>query len=182
MEKVINLKKIYSEKKSSDSKNTKKTKNKTNPDIKFQWRALEYEYYIKNKSWFIFWGIFALILSVLAVFQKNYLFLLVVGLGYFCVIMYTIRKPNICNFAITAKGIRINNILYKFSNLKSFCISSFDNGKEIRFQGKKIFMPEIKIPLKDHNPNKIRKFLIKHLPEKEQEESITENLAKFFKF
>ena len=178
MEKVINLKKIYSEKKSPKPKNTKKTKNKT--DIKFQWRALEYEYYIKNKSWFIFWGIFALILSILAIFQKNYLFLLVVGLGYFCVIMYTIRKPNLCNFAITTNGVRIDNILYNFSNLKSFYISN--DGKEIRFQGKKIFMPEIKIPLKNQDPDKIRKFLIKYLPEKEQEESITENLAKFFKF
>ena len=81
------------------------------------------------------------------------------------------------------KGLKIDENIYAFDHLKSFWI--FYDPPEIKFlsiESKKIFMPRIIIPIADENPNKIREFLLKYLPEIEQRESLIDILARRLRY
>ncbi|MBU2472609.1 hypothetical protein KKE74_01085 [Patescibacteria group bacterium] len=148
-----------------------------------KWSASEFEYYNKEKSWFIIAGIFAGILFLWALFTKNILFALLVGLGYFSIIVHGLKKPKNIDLAITPKGVQIEKTVYPFDNLKSFWIFyDPDGSKEISLRSKKTIMPYIKIPLGSQNPAEIRKILIKYLPERKHTESLIDNISKGLRF
>lgn len=149
---------------------------------KISWKTPEYEYYPKNKKWIAILGIAAAILFLIGLLLKNYLFCILIGLSFFAIAIYAFRKPEIIKITIDYKGIKIDNILYKYENLRSFWIFYDPPIKELSLRSKKTIMPYIKIPFNDQSPTKIRKILIQHLPEKKHRESIIENLARQIKF
>jgi hypothetical protein len=87
--------------------------------------------------------------------------------------MYANKEPRIIKFKINEKGMEFDGRLHDFDTLRSFWL--FYNPpeeKELSFRSKKTFFPYIKIPLAEQNPNEIREFLLKFLPEKRHRESI----------
>lgn len=148
-----------------------------------KWIAPEFEHYQKNKMWFIVVGLIATALIIWALLSRNFLFALLIGLSFFSIIVYGLKKPRNIHLAITPKGVKVGKTLYEFSNLKSFWIFyDLPKLKEISIRSKKTFMPYIKLPLGEQNPINVRRMLIKYLPEKKQERSVIENLAKELRF
>lgn len=139
----------------------------------FIWKAPEFTKKTKNKSWFIVPGIITIILGIFSLFTENFLFLIVIILTFFVFYIYANKEPWIIKFKINEKGIEIDKRVYDFDSLKSFWIF-YDppEQKEISFRSKKTFLPYVRIPLADQNPNEIRKFLLKFLPEKHHKESL----------
>ena len=180
MPNIINLK----EKNKEQEKQVKKPE-PVKDDIKthLEWITPEFEYYKKSKNWFIVTSIIAGILLLIAIFTKNFLFGLLIGISYFLITTYSSKKPNDVKLSIGPKGIKINNILYEFENLKSFWIF-YDPPKikELSLRSKKTVMPYIKAPIGNENPVEIRRILIKYLPEKKHKESAIDNLARNLKF
>ena len=157
-----------------------KTKN-LKPNL--EWTALEFESYPKNRTWLLVSGTIAVSLSLWAIFNKNFLFLLLIGLAYFSLAVFAFKQPRQIRFAITPSGIMIDKTLYLFKDLKSFWI--FEQGpqiKELSLVSRKTLMPYIKVPLGQQNPAVVRQKLIKYLPEKRQEESLIDNLARYFRY
>ncbi|MFC1700685.1 hypothetical protein ACFLZ0_00855 [Patescibacteria group bacterium] len=150
---------------------------------KIEWAVPEYNYYKKTKSWFTIAGIIFIILLLWSIWTKNVLFVMFIVLSYFLIIIFALKKPKIAYISIQPKGININANFYDFDKLKSFWIFYTPTGiKEISLQCKKKTIPYIRIPLGDQNPVRIRKFLIKYIPEDKQEESLIDNLFRSLKF
>ncbi|PIV10384.1 MAG: hypothetical protein COS49_00800 [Candidatus Portnoybacteria bacterium CG03_land_8_20_14_0_80_41_10] len=148
-----------------------------------EWTAPEFEYYRKDKSWLVIAGLIAAGLFLWALLTKNIIFALLIGLSYFTVITYGLKKPASVKLAVTAKGIKINQALYEFDNLKSFWIFyQPPQIREISLRSKKTIMPYIKIPLGEQNPVEIRKILLKYLPERRHKESLIDNLSRSLRF
>jgi len=148
-----------------------------------EWSALEFIKYKKNPFWFIIGGLIALGLLIFALISRNFIFALLIILAAFSLYIWSQKEPRKIKFAITARGIMIEKNLYNFDNLKSFWL--FYDPPEIKYlslESKKLFMPYIKIPLGDEDPNKIRELLLKFLPEVKQEESLIDALARHLKF
>jgi hypothetical protein len=150
----------------------KKIKKKTAlPQI--EWKAPEFPNRKKSKSWFIIPALITIAVGVFALITENLLFLIVIVLGFFVFYIYANKEPRIIKFKINEKGIETAGSLHDFDSLRSFWI--FYNPpeqKELSLRSRKIFIPYIRIPLGDENPNEIRKFLLKYLPEKRHRESI----------
>ena len=180
MPNILNLK----EKNKVEKKQVKRTKPIKNViKTHLKWTAPEFEYYNKNKQWFIITGVIAGILFLIAIFTKNFLFGLLIGMSYFLVMTYSTKEPKDIQISITPKGIMIENALYEFENLRSFWI--FYNPpviRELSLRSKKTIMPYIKISLGEENPVNIRRALIKYLPEKKHKESTIDNLARNLRF
>jgi len=148
-----------------------------------EWSAPEFVQYSKNKSWFIIVGLIAAGLFLWALLIKNLLFALLIGLSFFSLVTFALKKPREIRLAITSKGIKIDKTLYSFDNLKSFWIFyEPPEVKELSLRSKKTIMPYIKISLAEQNPAEVRKFLIKYLPERKHKESLIDNLARQLKF
>lgn len=139
----------------------------------FEWKAPEFDKKEKSKSWFIIPGIITIVLGIFALVAENILFLIVIILAFFVFYVYANKKPRIIKFKIDEKGIEIDERLHDFDSLKSFWL--FYNPpeqKELSLRSKKTFFPYVHVPLAKENPNEIRKFLLRFLPEKKHSESI----------
>ena len=148
-----------------------------------KWTAPEFTQYSKSKSWFIVAGLIAGGLFLWALLTKNLLLALLIGLSYFSITVFALKKPRQINLAIIAKGIKIDKTLYEFDNLKSFWIFyEPPQVKELSLRSKKTIMPYIKIPLGEQNPVEVRRLLLKYLPERKHKESLIDNLARSLRF
>ncbi|HUT96076.1 MAG TPA: hypothetical protein VMW82_00695 [Candidatus Paceibacterota bacterium] len=139
----------------------------------FTWEAPEFEKTEKNKSWFIFPAIIVIILGIIALITDNILFLILILLAFLTFYLYAKKEPRIIKFKVNERGIEVDNRLYAFDSIRSFWI--FYNPpmeKEISFRSRKSFSPYIKISLADQNPNEIRKYLLRFLPEKRHKVSL----------
>jgi hypothetical protein len=139
----------------------------------FEWEAPEFEKKEKSKSWFFIPAILTIILGIIALVTENILFLIFIILAFVIFYMYANKEPRILKFKINEKGIEVAERLYPLDTLRSFWL--FYNPpeeKEISFRSKKTFFPYLRLPLAEQNPNEIREFLLKFLPEKKHTESI----------
>jgi hypothetical protein len=147
------------------------------------WQTEEYEQQEKSSDWYWAIGIIALGFFVLAIILKNILFALLVILAGFSLAMFGAKKPRVVSFAITSRGLKIENKLYPYDELKSFWINyNPPHVKELYFISKKIFVPQISIPIGTADPNEVREHLLKFLEEREIHESFADVIARFFKF
>lgn len=143
------------------------------------WSAPEYAEQQNAYEKIILAGIIAAGFLAGSLIIKNYLLAAIIFLSYAILYIYAVKKPRLINFAVTTRGIKVNNRLYEFDELRSFWIFySPPHQKELSLESKKIIMPFIKIPIADTNPAELRRQLIKYLPEVKQEESLTDILAR----
>jgi hypothetical protein len=152
-----------------------KTKIKKPTFQEFKWKAPEFPTRKKTKSWFIIPAIITISLGIFALVTENILFLIVIILAFFVFYIYANKEPRIVKFKINEKGIEIDKKLHDFDSLRSFWI--FYNPpeqKELSLRSRKTFLPYVRISLGDKNPNEIRKFLLKFLPERRHRESIVD--------
>jgi len=151
--------------------------------IHLEWITPEFEHQEKNKSWFLISGLIAAGLFLWAIFTKNFLFALLIVLGYFSLSVHAVKKPKEIKVMITPRGVKIDRVLYEYDSLKSFWIF-YDppRTRELSLKSRKRIMPYIKIPLGEMNPVKVRQTLIKYIPERKQDESLIDNLAKNLKY
>lgn len=141
----------------------------------FVWKAPEFPKKQKDKSWFIFPAIITVILGIFALVTESILFLIAIILSFIVFYVYANKEPRIIKFKINEKGIEIDKRLHSFDDLRSFWIFyEPPKVKELSFRSRRTFIPYIRIPLDKQNPNDIRKFLLKFLPEKRHSESLVD--------
>ncbi len=147
------------------------------------WEAPEYEHYEKSREWYWAVGIVTLAFFAVAIILQNFLFAILVLISGFSFALYGARQPRTISFAITSRGIKIDKSLYPFNTLDHFWVN-YDPPliREIYVISKKIFVPQISIPLGDAEPNNIRDYLIKFIEQNEIEEPFAHIIVRFFGF
>jgi len=138
-----------------------------------KWSAPEFEKKEKSKLWFIIIAIIISAFIIIAFLYKNYTFISLLILSFICIYIYAKKEPRTIDFSLTAKGVTIEDKIYAYQELKSFWIF-YDPPrlKTLSLQHKKFFMPHTCIPIANQNPSLIRAYLLKYIPEIEQEESL----------
>ena len=150
---------------------------------KIQWNATEYEHKKHSTDWFWAVGIIALSFAITAIIYKNILFALFIILGAFTLLLYSARKPQVLYFELNSKGVRIGDALYPYHTLKSFWLREGDKGVKLILESQKALMPHMSIPLSPEvGVDAVRAFLLGHLPEEEQKESVSEALMDYLGF
>ncbi len=144
------------------------------------WQAKEFKKKAKGRLWYIIWALFSLGIIIFAVLEQSPLMALVFILISVIAYLFSKKEPEKIEFILSKKGVKIKDKLYSYDELESFWIF-YDppRKKMISFKSTKILMPYLNIPLTKQDPLKIREYLLKFLPEKEQEESFIENLLPF---
>ena len=152
-------------------------------NVYLSWEAEEYEHLPKQNWWFVALGIVTLLLAVVAVFMQNYFFALFIAVAGLTVAVFAKQKPRKVRFSVVSDGMEIGSRLYHFEDLSSFWIF-YDPPlfKELSIKSKKIFMPYIRAPLGETDPEKIREILLKFLPEEKQNESFISLLSRVVGF
>ncbi len=147
------------------------------------WQAPEFIKYPKTKLWFGGFLLVATAFLALAFWWKSFTTIILVFLTILLVFIYSLKEPKIIKVKITPAGIQVDDQLYRFSEMKSFWIF-YDPPyiKEISVNLNRTFFPLLSVPLGEADPNKVRKILLRFLPEKKQKESIADNIARALRF
>ena len=143
------------------------------------WETLEYQFHKKSKEWF--WALFIIVIGLVitAFILKNMLFAVFIILAGFTITLFSVKKPDTIKVHISGRGVQVGNRLFPYESLESFWIFYTPDGiKELSLKSKKMIMPYVKIPLGKANPVKVRRALVKYLPEKRQEESLLDMISK----
>ena len=139
----------------------------------FDWQAPEYIHQPKTSNWYWSLGGAAAIFFLIALFLANFLFAIIVLLGTFTLILYSVRKPEMINYSLSPRGLKISNRLFPYDRLHSFWVHDDRHPHKIIIESERTFLPHLVIPLPENITNEqAREFLLQYLPEQRHEESV----------
>jgi hypothetical protein len=145
-----------------------------------RWSAPEYFEKERSNDWFWGLGLGALLITLVSLYFRNYLFAVLVIISAFSLTLFAIRKPRTIEYELSEKGIRADSLLYPFQSIESFWVEEIHETPKIILASKKFLVPYIVIPIIGHDSKKIRDSLLEHLPEVEHHEPLIYIIAERF--
>jgi len=147
------------------------------------WEAPEYVYTEKKADWYLVLAIIFGSLIVASVLFNNVLFALLVGVSGGALAVSAARKPRVVPFAVTVRGVRVDDQLYPYSTLKAYYVDEDDaRGPQLLVLTKKRFTPIIVIPLPEEYIDDIEDIMSGKLEEKLLEEPLMFKVLEKFGF
>lgn len=156
----------------------KPTENK----IFLSWTTPEFIYHKKGPGWFVALALIAVALFAIALIMRNYIFALLILVASFLIYIQALKKPPKIKIVISGEGITIQETFFPYKELSSFWLFEEPEIRTLNLESKKLLRPRISIPLAQQNPSEIRQTLIGFIPEKRQEETLIDMLARKIKF
>lgn len=147
------------------------------------WEAEEHLHIEKGNDWYWALGIIACVGAAIAIIFGNILFAIVIALCAAVMTIVSMRKPAIIPFALTPRGMRIDDRLYPYATLESFCIDEESPyGPQLLLKSRGLLSPLLIIPLPEEAVEEIDDMLAERLPEEHLEESLAHRLLEFLGF
>jgi hypothetical protein len=142
----------------------------------------EPEHRLRNADWFWVLGIIATAGAVVAILLSNFLFALVIVLSAFLVGVMAMRPPITVHYAVSARGVHLNERFYPFQSLDSYFFDDAESVPKLRLKSKHSFAPLLSIPVPNEYMHDVERFVAARLPEEEIEEPFAYRVLEFFGF
>ncbi len=147
------------------------------------WEAPEHHHVEKGNDWFFALFIVIAAFVVVAILFNNVLFALLIGLAGGALAVSAAKKPSIVPYAVSVRGVKIEDKLYPFSSLESYRIDEEDpRGPQLLIKVHKKTMPLIVIPIPIDHIDDIESILKEKLVEENLEESLFIKILELFGF
>jgi hypothetical protein len=169
----------------ADSKSATKPKAEIAPTDKpvFYWQATEFESHDKPSNWLLYVIIVAGLLTAALIYMKMWLGAAVVIAACFALYSQAHLRGQKRNYAIYNQGVTVDNKVYTFDQFKSFWTFLYQDRVVVRLEQSKPLAMPVEMPIGEENPEQIRLFLSKHLPEIEDRgEDISDTINRWIKF
>ncbi len=149
----------------------------------FFWQAVEFESHNKSRSWLLYLILIAIVIIGVFVWQRQWLGIAVVVAAVVALGSQAHASGKKKNYAVYDQGVTIDSKIFTFDQFKSFWIFLYQDRPVIRFEQLKRFSLPVEMPVSDENPEQIRLFLSKHLPEEEEKgEDVMDTINRWIKF
>lgn len=147
------------------------------------WEAPEHYHIPKGGDWYFALAIITVALVVAVIFFDNLLFAILCGLGGGVLAIAASKPPRVITFAVTVRGIRVDDILYPYTTLRSWHIDEeHQMGPQLLIMSQKYFMPLIVLPIPEEYIDDIEDIVSERLKEEFIEETFFNKLMEFFGF
>ncbi len=149
------------------------------PTILYSWEAPEFEKQEKTIFWDLGALLFGATLLIIALAKAEFTLGLLAILATLMLWMMGRKEPRTIRFTLHNHGLQIEDLLYHYSNLKSFWI--FDEAlglNELVVRSNRVLLPLIHIHLHKQDAKHIRSILAQHLKEQEEQYPASEMVAK----
>ncbi len=151
-----------------------------------EWSSYEHSHKdTKSQDWFWALGLVVVAIVVAAVLLGNVLFGVLILLSGVVLGLSANQSPRKITYAITPRGIIIDDTLYPYKNLESFWIDETSHPKRnmLIIDTQKPLIPHIIINLPDSiDRDTLQDYLLDYLPEEELYEPISQRIAELFGF
>lgn len=147
------------------------------------WEAPEHHHQEKGGDWFFILAIIIVALATASIVLGNALFALLIGVAGGALAVSAAKRPSVIPFAITVRGVRVDDRLYPYSTLRCYHIDEDDpNGPQLLILSKKRFMPIMVLPLPAQYIDDVEDIMRDKLEEKFLEEPLFMKLLEKFGF
>jgi len=147
------------------------------------WEAPEHHHVEKGNDWFFALAIIIIALVVVAILFNNTLFALLIGLAGGALAVSAAKRPSIIPYAVTVRGVKVDDRLYPFATLESYNIDEEDfKGPQLLLKSSRKIMPLIVMPIPGDHVDEIESILKEKLEEEELEESFFVKVLELFGF
>ena len=149
-----------------------------NDSDKISWEAQEYGVRDRTTGWYL--GILAVAVALITVgiLAKSYFFVIFVVFAFGMMFFYSKRESRKTLFIIAEDGIYLGRRFYQYGYFKSFWILDKIKPGELVLETPNIMNHYLNIPLPEVDPEKIRDFVSRFIPEKEYNEGFMDALAR----
>lgn len=138
---------------------------------KIEWTAPEYNHEEKSMDFLWAIGVVAIVVCIVAIWFKNYIFSVFVLVSGATLILFSIRHPHEITFSVETKGLTMGKTTYPWKDIKGFHIKKENSKSVLIIELIKYFLPVYTIPLPIELVDSVRESLLKVIPYKELEES-----------
>jgi hypothetical protein len=149
--------------------------------IIYSWTSPEFLKKERSRLWFWLAGLAGLLFFIAALWMENYIFAIIVPLFVFVTFSQASREPKQIQMSVSSEGIFLEEELTPFKEIKSFWIFGQKDLPYVSMRTKKNLKPNLFIPIKNEDPEKIKEMLLEFIPMEEQEESLIDSLAEKLK-
>ena len=149
-----------------------------NEIIAFAWETIEFEFKEKRRNWYWIIGVVSLILVVLAIILKNYLFALLLIIGTFLILFLATKKPLSLPVEVSQNGIKIYDEIYRYDSIFAFWISYNKKQQPILLLlSNRNISPIISITIDEKiNLVLLREYFLEFIKEQELKEPLTNRI------
>lgn len=153
------------------------------PARSISWEAPEHNHYEKGKDWYLALAILVISIAIAAYLFDNVLFSLLVVVAGAAMALAATKRPSIIPFAVTVRGIRIDDRLYPYSTLQAYNIDEdHPDGPRLLVLSKQKLMPLLILPLPEDYIDDVEDILKDKLAEELIEEPLFMILLEKFGF
>ena len=148
----------------------------------FAWDAPEGVQAVRDKSWYICFGLVIAGLMALAIFVfQSWTFAVLLPVMAIAVVVLSLKPPRVINYAISPKGVYVADKLYDFSEFRAFGISEFGGQHSAILLPVKRFSPGLTIYFSENEGEAVVDMLGARLPMQPYKPDVLERLIRLIK-
>jgi len=149
----------------------------------FSWQSPEYIRYEKDKKWFFNIILISIVLIVVFVLLKQWSGAILVLVASIVLTVLSNTKAKVIKCAVYNEGIVVDEKVYAYTQFKHFWMGGTPDLPKATLQMTGRFGGTVGLPMKDEDPEQIRLFLAKHLPEEaDHVDDVSEIVNRIFRF
>ncbi len=147
------------------------------------WEAPQHHHVEKGNDWFFALGIIVVACVVVAVLLNNVLFALLLGIAGGVLAMSAAKRPAIVPYAVTVRGVKVEDELFPYTRLRSFHIDEEDHrGPQLLIKTERRSIPLLVLPIPPEHVDDIEAIIAERLPEEYIQEPLGLKILELFGF
>jgi hypothetical protein len=147
-----------------------------NEDGNLSWSMPAYEEKYRSPDWFWALGVIAITIAITSIIYSNYFFAILILISSGLLYFFATETPEIIDYTINDKGLKIKDHIFLFENIKSFYVQK-DHKPTLFIKTERFFMPTVSIPIEYDMADSIKNiFDLKKIKEEEMREHPSEKI------
>ena len=147
-----------------------------------RWSAFEHEHIERGSDWFWALGIIAVSAALTSILFSNVLFAILILIAATTIGLIAQHPPELHEFEIGEKGIRIGKTLHSYDTTISFWVDEETEEPLLLVDTTAFMSPNLVIPLGDMEPETIRAYLRERVEEVPMKEPLAHKILELFGF
>lgn len=147
--------------------------------IIFEWKGHDYAFEEKGVDWYWALGIIATAGVIASILFNDFILALVIAAAAGALALQAAKAPHEHYFAITERGVVIDENLYSYDSMLSFAVLEYADESmppSLSIKTKHFLAPHLLIPIIGHDPVEIYDLFVAHIPEGNHHESVFDHL------
>jgi hypothetical protein len=146
-----------------------------------RWSAYEHDHIEREPDWYWALAIVAICAALTSIILSDFLFAVLILLAACTIALVSKSPPELTQFEISDRGVRINSTLHRFDEILSFWVLDEHDGRPLLLiDTTKFLAPNLVIPIEHIDSQLVRAYLAERTSEVPMREPLSHKVLEFF--